>query len=368
MAGSARAKHGAWTRLASHRSGRWGCGLVLALALLCGGAGFFAPYDPLAARDRAPYHPPNLRFLDETGALHLVPFVHRTHAARDDGGRLRYEADPERRHPLRFFVRGDPYRLLGLVRVDLHLFGIGESGDPEAPRVLLLGSDFRGRCVFSRILNGGALTLGIGIAGVLVSFVIGLVVGGISGYLGGRVDAAIQRACETMMILPGLYVILAVRSAFPETTDWPSSRVTLAVILVLALVGWAGIARTIRGLVLSIRAREYVLAARAIGRGGPAILLRHVLPQTLPFAVVAATVAIPGMIFLEAALSLLGLGIQEPEPSWGNMLQDAMNVSHLRLHPWLLAPGAALCLAVAAFHLFGDGLRDALDPKARNAG
>ena len=354
-------------RFGAQRSARWGAGAVAGLALACGAAGFFAPYDPLAARDAAPYHPPNVRFVDEDGAFHLFPFVHETRPVRDEDGRLRYEADPARRHPIRLFVRGDRYRLLGLVPLDLHLFGA--SGDPDAPRAYLLGSDFRGRCVLSRILHGGALTLGVGLAGVLVSFAIGLLVGGISGYVGGRVDGAIQRACETMMILPGLYVILAVRAAFPETTDWPSSRVTLAVVLVLALVGWAGIARTIRGLVLSLRAREHVLAARAIGRSGPTILLRRVLPHTLPFAVVAASVAVPGMVFLEAALSLLGLGIQEPDPSWGNMLRDAMNVGHLRLHPWLLAPGGALCVAVGAFHFFGDGLRDALDPAgARGAG
>ncbi|HET6202033.1 MAG TPA: ABC transporter permease [Planctomycetota bacterium] len=341
--------------------------VLLGLWVLAGLAGFFAPYHYRTHRDRTPYHPPNLRIVDEDGAVHLQPFVHPSVPTRDEFGGLRYDPDPNRRFPVRFLVRGDRYLLFGSIPCDLHLFGLG-SPRPDAPAVHLLGSDYRGRDVFSRLIYGAGVSLSIGLLGVLVSFAVGILVGGISGYFGGAIDAALQRVCETMMILPGFYVVLAVRAAMPSTADWSSSKVYLVVVLCVALLGWAAIARTIRGQALSLREREFVLAARAIGRGPFSTLLRHVLPHTLPFAIVAASVAIPGYILMESALSMVGLGIQEPEPSWGNMLQDAMNVGHLQLHPWILAPGLALSVAVTAFQYLGEGLRDAIDPQGPEGG
>ncbi len=337
--------------------------LVLgSLLVLAAFAGFFAPYHYRTHRDRTPYHPPNLRWVDEDGAFHIRPFVHASVPKRDEFGGLRYDPDPDRRRPVRLLVRGDRTLLLGLIPCDLHLFGVG-SDDPEAPPLYILGSDGRGRDVLSRLVHGAGVSLSIGLLGVLVSFAVGMLVGGVSGFFGGAVDGLLQRVCETMMILPGFYVILAVRAAVPSTADWPSSQVYLLVVLCVALLGWAAIARTIRGQVLSLREREFVLAARAVGRGPFSTMIRHVLPHTFPFAIVAASVAMPGTILMEAALSMLGLGVQEPEPSWGNMLEDAMDVGHLHLHPWILAPGLALCVAVSAFHFVGDGLRDAVDPQ-----
>ena len=228
-----------------------------------------------------------------------------------------------------------------------------------------------GRDLFSLILFGARISLTIGLVGVLISFAIGLLVGGLSGYAGGRVDAVLQRVLETIMILPGFYVILAIRYAFgdlaitQEEGALGSTQVFFLVVVILSSIYWAGLARVIRGQVLSIRERDFVIAARALGARGTRILLRHILPHTFAYAIVAATLAIPGFILMESALSMLGLGIQYPQVSWGTLLAEAMSLSALRERPYTLLPGLFITVAVTAFGAFGDGLRDTLDPESR---
>lgn len=356
----------AWERFKRHRfAATWGkvlAGLYLLVIL----ADPIAPYGPHGAVDRKPYHPPNARFVDGAGRFHIRPFVYGSRFEFDGEHRRTYREDTTARYPISILVRGEPYRFLGIIEWNVHLFGIRgiDRDDPNRPMMYILGSDYRGRDILSRILHGGRISLSVGLIGVFISFTIGLLVGGISGYAGGWIDTAIMRLTEVIMTLPGLYILLAIRTAMPDTEGWSSARIFIAVVVILAFIYWAGLARVIRGMVLSIKEREYVVAARAMGRSPLSIIVRHIIPGTLSYAIVAATVSIPGYILMESALSMLGLGIQEPDASWGNMLADATKISHIENHPWILAPGLFISLSVMAFNFVGDGLRDALDPDA----
>jgi len=265
--------------------------------------------------------------------------------------------DTSQRYPLRLFPRGAPYRLFGFVRGDRHLFGV------EAPgRIYLLGADDTGRDVWTRLLYGSQVSLTVGIVGIAISFTLGLLLGGVSGYFGGWVDTLIMRSTELLLSIPGLYLIVALRGVFP--LDLPSQQTYLAIVAILSFIGWASLARVIRGMVLSLRQAEYVLAAQAMGASSLRIIVRHILPNTMSFTIVAATVAVPGYILGEVFLSFLGVGVQPPAASWGNMLNAARSERVLTSFPWmLLAPGVAILLTVMAFNFFGDGLRDALDPR-----
>jgi peptide/nickel transport system permease protein len=235
-----------------------------------------------------------------------------------------------------------------------------------AARLYLLGADARGRDLLSRLLYGSRVSLTIGLVGVAITFVLGMLVGGISGYFGGRTDVVLMRACEMFMMIPGFYLMLALRSALPP--EMSSVEVYVLLVAIMSFIGWAGFARVVRGMVLSIRNREYVLAAQASGASHLTIILRHVLPNTLSYAIVALTLSIPGYILGESALSLLGLGIQDPHASWGNLLKEAMDVAQIKFHPWILLPGLCIFVTVMAYNFLGDGLRDAFDPRGLTRG
>ena len=318
-------------------------------------APFVAPYAQETMDRERFYHPPQaLRFSTPDGRLHLTPFVHPT--VLEDARAFRYREDRSRIQPLRLFVRGERYRLFGFIPADRHLYGV------DGGRVFLLGADPNGRDVLSRLLFGAQISLTVGLVGITISFTLGLLLGGISGYFGGWVDNLVMRGTELLLSIPGLYLIIALRAVFP--VDLPSQQVYLAIVAILAFIGWAGLARIIRGMVLSIRRQEFVAAAEALGVPRLRIIARHILPNTLSFVIVAATISIPGYILGEVFLSFLGVGVQEPAASWGNMLNQARSLRALTSFPWLLwAPGTAIFLTVMAFNFFGDGLRDALDPR-----
>jgi peptide/nickel transport system permease protein len=345
-----------WTQFRKSQIAVTGAAVLLVLYALALAAPFVAPY-PQEEMDRDSfYHPPmSLRWVDGAGRLHPWPFVHPTRI--EDPARFVYAEDRTRRLPLRLFASGGPYRLFGLIPTRRHLFGVDAPG-----RIYLLGTDGLGRDVFSRLLFGAQISLTVGVVGIAISFTIGLLLGGLSGYLGGWVDSAIMRATELLLSIPGLYLLIALRAVFP--TDLSSQQVYLGIVVILAFIGWATLARIIRGMVLSIRRQEYVAAAEALGMGRLRIIARHILPNTLSFVIVAATISIPGYILGEVVLSFIGLGVQEPAASWGNMLAQARSLRVLTSFPWMLfAPGTAIFLTVLAFNFFGDGLRDALDPR-----
>jgi peptide/nickel transport system permease protein len=330
-----------------------GGAILIVLYTLALFAPFVAPYREDDMNREGFYHPPqSLRWTDARGRFTLAPHVQ---GLRHVAG-TRYETDPGNVQPLRFLVRGDRYRLFGIIPADRHLYGVDKG------YVYLLGADPNGRDVVSRLLFGSQISLTVGLIGIAISFTLGLLLGGISGYFGGWVDTVIMRFTELLLTIPGLYLLIALRQVIPN--DLPSQQVYLGIVAILAFIGWAALARIIRGMVLSIRRQEYVAAAEALGMGRLRIIVRHVLPNTLSFVIVAATISIPGYILGEVVLSFLGLGVQEPAASWGNMLNQARAVYVLTSSPWLMfAPAVAIFVTVMAFNFLGDGLRDALDPR-----
>ena len=334
-----------------------------ALLLVFYGLALFAPFlSPYAEDDldrERFFHPPQRVHWIDHGRWR-GPFVRPMRLA--GGSSVEYVEDAGRAVPLRFFVHGASYRWFGVLASDRHGYGV------DAPeRVYLLGADPLGRDMVSRLLFGARVSLTVGLLGIAISFTLGLVLGGIAGYFGGWIDATIMRLTEMLLTIPALYLIVALRTLFPA--DLPSQQVYLAIVAILALIGWAGLARVIRGMVLSIRSTEYIAAAEALGMSRFRIIARHILPNTMSFVIVAATIAIPGYILGEVFLSFLGVGVQEPSASWGNMLNQARSLRALSSFPWLLfVPGTAIFLAVMAFNFLGDGLRDALDPRRVQGG
>ena len=345
----------AWRRFKRSKVGIAGGVILLALYLMALFAGFLAPYNIATQHRQYPLQPPQRILLLHEGRL-MRPFTYPMVRERDPVTfRNLYVEDQRNPQPIRFLVRGERYRLLGVFTTDLRLFGVSEG------HFFPLGTDRFGRCLFSRILVGSQVSLTVGLIGILLSFSIGILIGGISGYYGGWVDTALQRLIEVLLSFPRLPILLALASIIPPR--WPSTWIYVGIIAVLALIGWAGLARVIRGQVLAAREIEFVQAAKALGSSDLRIILRHVMPNLTSYLVIAATLALPGYILGESALSFLGLGIREPMASWGLLLSDAQNFESLRLHPWLLTPGLLIVISVLAFNFVGDALRDAADTK-----
>jgi peptide/nickel transport system permease protein len=273
-----------------------------------------------------------------------------------------YEEKTDRNYPVKLFLKGEPYRILGIIPGDIHLFGVD---DPA--RIFLLGTDVNGRDDFSRLFFGAQKSLTIGFLGLFVAFPIGIIYGGISGFFGGMVDNVMMRVAEAIMSIPSFYLLIGMAAVLPPGMSG-SQRFAL-ITVILSLIGWAGLARVIRGMVLSIREEEFVVAAKAAGMRDFQTILKHVIPQTASFVIVAATLQVPNFILAESGLSFIGLGIQQPDASWGNMLKFAQdNVNDLLNQPWLIAPGVLIFITILCFNLVGDVLRDVLDPKAQGTG
>lgn len=341
-----------WRQLRKNKLALIGGGVLIFLYAVALFAQFLAPYDYETQDPTASYRPP-MRVHWTPG-----PTVYAEKQTFDQYHDYVFTDDKTQPYHLRLFARGVPYKLWGIIPTDRHLFGASGGG-----RVYLMGTDQFGRDYFSRLLFGSQISLSIGLVAITITFVLGMLVGGMSGYYGGRVDDITMRLCEIIMSVPDFYLLLALAAVLPATL--PPVLVFLLIIVILSLVGFASMARIIRGMVLSVREREYVEAARALGVSDFKIILRHVIPSTFTFAIVSATLSIPGYILAESGLSFLGLGVRDPMPSWGNMLSAAQDLNSLEQRTWLLVPGAAIFVTTLAFNFLGDGLRDALDPKSR---
>jgi len=371
-----------WHKLKKNSLVKLGAIVLLVFYLGAIAAEFVAPYDPYTAQVNGSLLPPTQVFWRTPEGEFIGAHVYPTTQGPvdlDTGDRL-LEQDFTQPSPLRLFVQGEPYRWMQIrlplpTRFSLTQPGFQEvevfPGIPGTLRLFgttgparfnVLGTDEQGRDQFSRLVYGGRISLSIGLVGILISFPLGLLIGGISGYFGGWIDASLMRIVEVLMTIPALYLLVALAAVLPPGLS--SAQRFLLIVLILSFVSWAGVARVIRGEVLSLRERPFVQAARAMGGRPLYIILRHVLPQTATYVIISATLTIPSFIVSEAVLSLIGLGIQQPDPSWGNMLSLATNASILVLQPWLVwSPALLIVLTVLAFNLLGDGLRDALDPR-----
>ena len=346
-----------WRKLRKHRMAVI-AGVVLLLAYLVAFTyEFCAPYGSLTQHEGFVHAPPTrVRVIDADGRLRS-PFVYGlTGKVNLETFQREFVEDRSAIHPVRFLVRGEPYRFWGVIDADLHLFDAGEG------RMFLLGTDELGRDVFSRILAGSRVSLTIGLVGVLISFVLGCLLGGVSGYFGGVPDLIIQRLIEVFNSIPGIPLWMALSAVIP--VNWPILRTYFAITIILSVLGWTGVARVVRGKLLELREYEYVTAARLAGTRAGKIITGHLLPGFLSYLIVSLTLAVPRMILGETALSFLGLGIQPPAVSWGTLLQGAQNVTSIAIYPWLLTPALFVIVTVLLYNFVGDGVRDAADPYA----
>ena len=322
-------------------------------------ADFIAPYTKDFSDRSMAYVPPSKIFtIDENGKL-SKPYTYNYKREFDDVNlKIIYTLDRSHKHYIKFFAKGQPYKFLGLIPMKRHLVTTDNSG-----RLFLLGTDINGRDVFSRILFGGRISMTIGFLALFVLFPIGLLYGGIAGYFGGKTDIIMMRFAEAVMSIPSFYLLIILASILPS--GMTSVQRFMLIVIILALIGWAGFARIVRGMVLSIKTQEYVQAAKSIGASNLRIIIKHILPQTTSFVIVAMTLSVPSYILSESGLSFLGLGIQQPDASWGNMLKEAQEYTNIIYRPWLLTPGFLIFVAVLAFNLIGDTIRDVLDPKSK---
>jgi peptide/nickel transport system permease protein len=365
-----------WQKLKKNPLARFGALLLLIFYLTVIAADFVAPYDPYASQQDGSLLPPTQIYWFNQKGQFIGPHVYPTTQGPTDlkTGDRQLIVNRQKPSPIRLFVNNSTYRLFQIrlpigpkfeevelfrgIPCNLHLFGtVGEG------KINLLGTDEQARDQFTRLLHGGRISLSIGLVGIAISFPLGLLVGGISGYFGGWVDAVLMRLVEVLMTIPTLYLLVALAAVLPPGLT--SAQRFLLIVLITSFISWAGLARVIRGQVLSIKEREFVQASKAMGANPLYIVIRHVLPQTASYVIISATLAVPSFIVAESVLSLIGLGIQQPDPSWGNLLSLATNASILVLQPWLIWPPTLLIiLTVLAFNLLGDGLRDALDPRS----
>ncbi|MDD5773614.1 MAG: ABC transporter permease [bacterium] len=341
-----------------HKLAAFGAVILFILYFCAIFADFISPYRyDVQNRDKN-YHPPTgIHFFDSEMKFYISPFIYGTAGEMNtETYQKKYVINYQEKYFIKLFVKGDEHLIFGIFKTNIHLFGVDEPG-----RIFIFGSDYLGRDIFTRILYGSRISLSIGLIGVFISFFIGMIVGGISGYFGGWIDNIIMRFCEIIMSFPHFYLLLALRATFPPNLN--SVIIYILIIMAMSFIEWAGMARVVRGMVLSLREEEYVLGARAIGASPWRIIYRHILPNTMSYAIISATLSIPGYILGESALSLLSLGIMEPQASWGNMLSVAKSVNVLTNFPWVLTPGIFIFAAIMAFNFLGDGLRDIFDPK-----
>jgi peptide/nickel transport system permease protein len=348
-----------WWRYRKHRLAMIGLWCVIGLYIIAIFCEFLSPYDKDQRFYEYIYTPPTrVRIFDQQGNLHR-PFIYDVSLEIDmETQQLRYEDKTDQIFPIRFLVRGDPYDFWGLWRTDLHLFGVDKPA-----KLFLFGTDRMGKDLLSRCFYGSRISLSIGMLGVFLSLVLGVVLGGISGYRGGWADGLIQRIIEIIRCFPSIPLWMGLSASMPP--HWPSLQRYFVITIILSLIGWTDLARMVRGKLIALREEEFVLAARFAGAGHARIIFRHLLPSFTSHIIVTVTLAIPGMVLGETALSFLGIGLTPPITSLGVLLKEAQNVTTVALYPWLLIPVLFVIAMVLSFNFVGDGLRDAVDPYSR---
>ncbi len=348
-----------WRRFCKHRLALVGSFILLIFVIITTFAEIIAPY---STTTRDPRYilgkPQSIHFVDHEGVFSPQPFVYAVRTIRNQQTlAMEFEEDTSTKIPVKLLYQGEPYKLWGLFPLRLHLIGV------ENGYLHLMGTDDLGRDVFSRLIYATRISLSIGSLGVLISFLLGLLIGGISGYMGGWVDYLVQRLTEFIRSIPTLPLWMALSASFPK--EWPALSIYFAITVLLSFLGWTTLARRVRGKLLSLRNEDFVIAAKISGTSDGAIITRHLLPSFLSYIIVDLSVSFPYMILGETSLSFVGLGLRPPIVSWGTMLQASQNLRAITMHPWLFLPAIFVILAIMAFSFVGDGLRDAADPYSR---
>ncbi|MGC8717888.1 MAG: ABC transporter permease, partial [bacterium] len=345
-----------WWKFRRHKLAIFGGVILFLLYIIAIFCEFLSPYTPVTRFEGYQNAPPVKIHIVDNGKLQM-PFIYGLKRELNmKTFQYEFTEDKTQKYYIHFFVKGEPYKLLGIFPTDKHLLGV------EGTPIFLFGADNMGRCLFTRTFYGARISLSIGLIGVFLSFILGVIIGGISGYFGGTVDIYIQRLIEFLSSIPTIPLWLGLSAALPK--DWSVIKTYFAITIILSIVGWCGLARVVRGKLLSLREEDFALAARLAGASEWRIITRHLLPSFTSHLIVSITLSIPSMILGETALSFLGLGMQPPAVSWGVLLQDAQDIAAVALYPWKLLPSLFVIITVLAFNFLGDGLRDAADPYA----
>jgi peptide/nickel transport system permease protein len=350
-----------WWRFRKHKVAVASAFVVIGFYLAVVGADFLAYADPNASEAQRSLMPPQRVYWFDGGRF--GPHVHGFKGARDPQTFKRvYRADPSEKIPIRFFAKGFEYRFLGLIPMTRHLIGV-DGGRDAAQTIFLLGTDVQGRDLWSRLMFATRISLTIGLIGVTMSLVLGVVLGGFSGFYGGSADTLIQRVIEILRSIPTIPLWMGLAAALPR--DWSVLQIYFAITIIISLLGWTELARVVRGRFLALREEDFVVSARLVGCSQMRTIFVHMVPSFMSHIIAATTLALPAMIVSETSLSFLGLGLRPPAISWGVLLQQAQNVQTVAISPWLMLPAVPVIIAVMAFNFLGDGLRDAADPYGR---